>query len=587
MIEIACPHCGSTNQLGDQFAGLRVPCKVCSKEFKVPLSFKALGASASSPSSSSTSAASAPLPPSDLDDPLFASPPSSTPAKPAAAPTVPTTGKTPAAPGPTPPAPLAPASKPAQPTTSGWQASVPANKRSEPLAPLSFDGEVESSPPPTPVAPSTNTNASIPVDELELWDDPAPKSASLPSPNKESDPPVYDSVRSSLKLEGMVDAEADDIRAKCGVCDAVIWVKRHKAGSTVVCPDCTSEVKVPVGQPVARAPQGPKAGEITSKVFTGVASTETDTKGWRDRPTAAHEKSDRAKKLEQIEGQKTLPRNRQRVWGQPPDPEKPPEADEAASTKDRPAQTDEPELYDVDDWIRDTLSVLIDKGFLLGVIGVGLITIPYMLLLWWRLIYLSALQSSGIATTFALAGSTVAWGVLLSVKSVVGATVVIDSANRNPRIESWPEFNVGALLSQGLLYFIPSLIAAVPAGLLGEVAYFVGLPTFIWIPLSLFLEMAIISPFLLSAIRNGSPLHLFDPEIFATIKTEGRTWAIGICMLMALVVVEAISLLLSLYLGICFGLFGCIFLALSWGLQVRVIGILGRRLGYAMDKVRD
>lgn len=567
MIEIACPHCGSINRKEDRFAGLRVPCEVCRKEFKVPLSFKSFSGGSSEPTSPAPqSQASPPHDSFDLTAPEQApaeskTPKPATPAMPQTPSALPSSDSS------------APRPKPAS-SSSRWQTEGSPPSTYDELEPLPFDDESFQAKPQSPQGAEP--------DPLKDWDSSQQASVGANRPSASSDLPVYDSVESPLKLEGMVDAQADDIRAKCGICDSVVWVKRHKAGMTVVCPDCGSEVKVPKDQAVAQAPRGPEAGKVTSKVFTGVSSTEAGSSGgWRDRQPAVHERSERAKKLEQLDGQKTIPHTRQRVWGQPPDPE--PKVDEAQQQQEKRGRVEEePELYDADDWIRDALRVLIDKGFLLGVGAVALMTIPYMLVLWVRVVYVTALSGSGIASTFASAGVMIFWLALLVAKSVVGATIAIDTANRSHRIESWPEFNPAGLLSQGSLFLIPYACAAVPSTFVAGVGIELGLPSFLWIPVASFAHAALLAPLLLSTLRSGSAISVFDPEIFASFRSEQKVWMTGYAILVALASVEAIVMILAMVFGVCFSIASCIVLALTWGLQIRVIGILGRRIARSL-----
>ena len=47
-------------------------------------------------------------------------------------------------------------------------------------------------------------------------------------------------------------ASGDEIRVQCSICDSVTWVKSSKAGKTIACTDCGSEVPVPEGTATVR-----------------------------------------------------------------------------------------------------------------------------------------------------------------------------------------------------------------------------------------------------------------------------------------------------------------------------------------------
>lgn len=566
MIEIACPHCGGINRLDSKTAGNRVPCGVCHKEFKVPASLGLLsGASATeapdpSPSPAPYASPEAAAPEVDLSvEPDLWEPDLES--------------------EPNPPTPS---------TRIDETASAKPEALTSDLEPLPFDSwdenqEPESRPAPGKPLASDETGASS---DEPLWPEGGAGPRAYQDRAGEGAEPVYDSVENPLKLEGLSDASTDDIRAKCKVCDSTLWVKRHKAGTTVLCPDCGSEVAVPAAPPETKRPAGPVAGQISSRVFEGVESAGAEgTSGWREKKELPGEKSERAKKFEQIEGQKLVPKTQQRKWGQAPPPEPEVSAKEESKADNESTEPiDEPLHFDVDDWIKEAFKVMGSSGFWFGISMVFIGYVIYLPYLWWSLAFLPDAEAGMVVRGIAFVLTPLAWLPTIVSKSVVGSTITVDTANRCRRIESWPDLSPTGILPAVLLYMIPYLVSIFPGVLLMQFTMGIGIPAFLAIPVAMLIQAVMFSPVFLSVLRNGSPWQVFDAQIFGSFTTQTKVWLTGYAMVLALAFVEILAVVGALLFGLCFAIPAAIVVSISWGLQMRVIGIQGRRLDFGFDQ---
>ncbi|MEZ6108284.1 MAG: TFIIB-type zinc ribbon-containing protein [Pirellulaceae bacterium] len=326
--------------------------------------------------------------------------------------------------------------------------------------------------------------------------------------------PVYDSVENPLKLEGLSDASTDDIRAKCKVCDSTLWVKRHKAGTTVLCPDCGSEVAVPAAPPKQSVRPGPSLGKSALE-----SSRESNRPARKARRGGARRRSYRAKNpsgprsSSRSKGRSSFPRTQQRKWGQAPPPEPEVSAKEESKADNESTEPiDEPLHFDVDDWIKEAFKVMGSSGFWFGISMVFIGYVIYLPYLWWSLAFLPDAEAGMVVRGIAFVLTPLAWLPTIVSKSVVGSTITVDTANRCRRIESWPDLSPTGILPAVLLYMIPYLVSIFPGVLLMQFTMGIGIPAFLAIPVAMLIQAVMFSPVFLSVLRNGSPWQVFDAQ---------------------------------------------------------------------------
>ena len=189
-------------------------------------------------------------------------------------------------------------------------------------------------------------------------------------------------------------------------------------------------------------------------------------------------------------------------------------------------------------------------------------------------------QQENAANFFTLLGWVVSFPIglfWLLISSVVGGTVVADTANGSKRVESWPPLEPMELLRSVLPFLVPLIASLVPAVLLTQMVINVGAPLWVvsWIvPL---VRWMLLPVFLLSSMRAGSPWHLIHRPTIGLWKASPatRTFYVlsGLVVLMAYFANTA-----SLSLGLCAAFPAGILQGFFWVLHARLIGLLLRNL---------
>lgn len=557
MIELACPHCGASQRLRPESAGERVACGACGKTFKVPLasgSFSSSGSAARGPESSES--ASAATRPSDSTSAPRISRPS---------------------------AELEPRESGGFPEAAGAGATKP---REALDLDLDLDNPFGDSSPATRTsqfAGQKSTKALI-SNPLGSASEPAAKSKPEVDLATSIGRPPLEPLRLDESV-GSGGADESEIRVCCPVCESVTWVKAHKAGTRIACSDCGTSVEVPrssttstkgttpktssvsrwkeddaKAQEVARAKAAENLGRIDPSLHVGVARKWGEAKPQEDAELETLdpvEKILRQRKLvdEPLHGARKS--SDEGVKG---------EAGEGAAA---PKQ--------IGEWLREAGLVFATPAAIGAALFVGFAVIlseaATATVIW-------GAQQENAANLFSLLGWVVSFPIglfWLFTSSVVGGTVVADTANGSKRVESWPPLEPIELMRAILPFLVPLIAALVPALLLTQMVINVGAPWWVVSWITPLVRWMLLPVFLLSSMRAGSPWHLLHRPTIELWKNSPATRTFYV--LSAIVVFLAyLANAASLSLGMCVAVPAGALQGFLWVLNARLLGLLLRNL---------
>ena len=380
-------------------------------------------------------------------------------------------------------------------------------------------------------------------------------------------------------------ADESEIRVCCPVCESVTWVKSHKAGTRIACSDCGTSVEVPrssttstkspalktssssrwkedeaKAQEVARGKAAENLGKIDASLHVGVA------RKWGEA------KPQQEAELEALDPVEKILRQRKLVDEPLHGARKSADEDVKGDTREGAAAPKQ-----VGEWLRQAGLVFATPAAIGAALVVGFAVIlseaATATVIW-------GAQQENAANLFSLLGWVVSFPIglfWLFTSSVVGGTVVADTANGSKRVESWPPLEPIELMKAVLPFLVPLIAALVPALLLTQMVINVGAPWWAVSWITPLVRWMLLPVFLLSSMRAGSPWHLLHRPTIELWKSSPatRTYYVlsGIVVFLAYLANAA-----SLSLGLCVALPAGALQGFLWVLNTRLLGLLLRNL---------
>ncbi len=362
----------------------------------------------------------------------------------------------------------------------------------------------------------------------------------------------------------LADSPPDDsIGVDCPLCRSRLYVRPDQIGQQVTCPDCHSAVPVKAPKPKP-APPPEEEDEDTFRLSEPV-----------DRPPLVpfalpppDERGDTAP------GPAARPADR-------PSPPKPANAvaersrevySKAQAEAEEAARAERPLpprpfvdglvsfLFDIQALVRwAVLTALIDGVFTMAR-------------------YAISLANSGPTGQFMAVGLSMLTApaslIYLATAAVCFVVVVQDTANNRDKIEQWPGLNFLEWMGDSLYLLNSLFVSALPGVLLGVFLAGIGvLPTWFSLVLGLATAAVLLPVALLSALEEGSPLSVWSPVIWRSLRSARSTWIRFYLLAILLNAGQAIAVAILALPYLLAGLAGAVLLT---ALQMIYFRLLGR-----------
>ena len=617
MIELACPHCGKKHQLHEDSAGQRVGCQACGKKYKVPGVAKRHKTSSTepkqiTPSRSNPQPKPSPKPQESQADEnshqkKFSVGPSDQKKSAADLQSFDDSSAT-----------SVPESKPEPKTISDVSASVEdvaedlhEDEWSEaPAAVVSTDDD------PKDGVISSLVSPPLGVDDFETGPPADAESDSrwrggfdAASTSKRQDPVLnqHEELETGGDDESLpfdneentasASAAGDELRVQCSVCDSVTWVKSSKAGKTIACTDCGSEVPVP---------------EVTATVRPSILdqpqSKSEKPAGWRlsqpiNRPP-------RELPASLTGNSETVPSNfhvsKIQRWG---DPEIPSESETGAELPgasarqtsqshdriddgkkvsaepvggDEQSEWNEPKVFGVVDWLRDTVVIFRNVTMYGAAIAIaftcGAFGTVAKLALWY-----SGSDNDAIFRILGMCSMLFSLPCLFAAGTILSAvlmTMIQDGASNTKEIGNWPEILPSELFSHCAPMYITGFISVVPGLVLAEFIQVAGLGYWGFMVFPLLSGFAMLPPMVISAFREQSMFSIYSAPVYQSVSDFSSEWFNFFMLTLGGLLV---ALLCMVGVGITPLIFDIPFwlvIGMLWVVYGRWVGILARRLAW-------
>jgi len=277
----------------------------------------------------------------------------------------------------------------------------------------------------------------------------------------------------------------DEFSFPCRICGSLLYALESRAGSSIRCPDCYSELTIP--KPVRKAVKQPP---VSMDDLPSVALQPIDSKSTRrDIPVRSDEILEKATQ---------------------------------ALEEETRTSSDYDGGFDTQRWLQLILGFMRDPWVVAATVGLGLCTGAWLfaICLMGTWIEMDATQAMiARIAIFAFLFMPIVGAICLC-----GLSVLTMAANRSPRVEEWPLSRMGDAIGEGFLLIAALFLASVPGGMLGGIV--AGLNAHPLVASALFmLGIWAATPFLLlSMIDNGAMTQPYSKPVFDSINSFSDAW---------------------------------------------------------------
>ncbi|MEC7355860.1 MAG: hypothetical protein VYE53_12045, partial [Planctomycetota bacterium] len=622
MIELSCPHCGKKHKLHEDSSGQRVACQACGKQYKVPGVAKRHKPSSTEPKQTHP-ARSNPPPEHSSKTQGFQAADSSRQKNVLLGPGDEKTSEADLQSADDSDAGSAPVSKPQPRVTSDASAvieEVAQDLREDEWS--EAPEEVVSSDDAKEGVTSSLVSPPLEVDDFEAGTpaDAANDSgwrgdADVASTSKRQAPVTNqgeeletDGVDEPLPFDiedhiTSAKASGDEIRVQCSICDSVTWVKSSKAGKTIACTDCGSEVPVPEGTATVR----PSISDLPQ-------SKSEKPEGWRlsqpiNRPP-------RELPASLTGNSETTPSNfhvpKIQRWGDPeiqPEletaPESPGSFRQTSQSNDRSndgkkvsaepvggteqSEWNEPKVFGVVDWLRDTVVIFRNVTMYGAAIAIaftcGAFGTVAKLALWY-----SGSDNEAVFRILGMCSMLFSLPCLFAAGTILSAvlmTMIQDGASNTKEIGNWPEILPSELFSHCAPMYVTGFISVVPGLVLAEFIQVAGLGYWGFMVFPLLSGFAMLPPMVISAFREQSMFSIYSAPVYQSVSDFSSEWfnffmlTLG-GLMVALMCMVGVGIT-PLFFDIPFWLV----IGMLWVVYGRWVGILARRLAWLIPSNQE
>ena len=277
----------------------------------------------------------------------------------------------------------------------------------------------------------------------------------------------------------------DEFSFPCRICGSLLYALGSRAGSSIRCADCYSELTIP--KPARKASKQP---QVSMDDLPSVALQPIDAKSTRrDIPVRSDEILEKASQ---------------------------------ALEEETRTSSDYDGGFDTQRWLQLILGFMRDPWVVAATVGLGLCTGAWL--------FAICLMGTWVKmeVTQAMIARIAIFGVLLI--PVVGAiclcglSVLTMAANRSPRVEEWPLSRMGDAIGESFLLIAALILASIPGGMVGGIV--AGLNAHPLVASAIFmLGIWAATPFLLlSMIDNGAMTQPYSKPVFDSIKAFSDAW---------------------------------------------------------------
>lgn len=277
----------------------------------------------------------------------------------------------------------------------------------------------------------------------------------------------------------------DEFSFPCRICGSLLYALESRAGLSIRCPDCYSELTIP--KPVRKAVKQPPVSmdDLPSVALQPIDSQSTR----RDIPVRSDEILEKATQ---------------------------------ALEEETRTSSDYDGGFDTQRWLQLILGFMRDPWVVAATVGLGLCTGGWLfaicLMGTWVKLDVTQAMIARIAI-FAVLFIPIVGAICLC-----GLSILTMAANRSPRVEEWPLSRMGDAIGEGFLLIAALFLASVPGGMLGGIV--AGLNAHPLVASALFmLGIWAATPFLLlSMIDNGAMTQPYSKPVFDSIKAFSDAW---------------------------------------------------------------
>ena len=336
----------------------------------------------------------------------------------------------------------------------------------------------------------------------------------------------------------------DEFSFPCRICGSLLYSLESRAGTSIRCPDCYSELTIP--KPVRRAKKQPP---VSMDDLPSVALQPIDAKSNKGNvPVSSDEILEKASQ---------------------------------ALEEETRTSSDYGGGFDTQRWLQLILGFMRDPWVVASTVGLGLCTGAWL--------FAICLMGTWIEmdATQALIARIAIFGILFipiaGAICLCGLCVLTMAANRSPRVEQWPISRMGDAIGEGFLLIAALIIASIPGGAIGGLVAGLNAHPLVAAAM-LMLGIWAFTPFLLlSMIDNGSITQPYSKQVIDSIKLFPDAWgamymqsalAFGI-LFCVLILAELQSPLGSFFLGLV--------LPFSAFFVLNQYGVLGGRISQATN----
>lgn len=277
----------------------------------------------------------------------------------------------------------------------------------------------------------------------------------------------------------------DEFSFPCRICGSLLYALESRAGLSIRCADCYSELTIP--KPVRKAAKQPP---VNMDDLPSVALQPIDAKSTRrDIPVRSDEILEKASQ------------------------------DLAEETR---TSSDYDGGFDTQRWLQLILGFMRDPWVVVATVGLGLCTGAWLFAICLMGTWIEMDVTQAMIARIAI--FSVLFVPIVGAICLCGLSVLTMAANRSPRVEEWPLSRMGDAIGEGFLLLAALFLASIPGGMIGGIA--AGLNAHPLVASAIFmLGIWAATPLLLiSMIDNGAMTQPYSKPVFDSIKPFSDAW---------------------------------------------------------------